>query len=395
MPPRPPFLSVFQQSVCIWSTIWLLLNQSFGVVWVWCSLTEIWQSLTQSDSKFWNRDRGFTRSEFVNSSMQQRCSLDDWHHELRASPVEWCHSYPVLYSSWLFISDVAVALKCLRHHENSQAIIQNKTAAAEQKEAILAKEWNSKTCSTSFRGGLDHILTCKFTIFLITFTVSMSGCFHHWQGRVYVRYSCRDIQDTSDSQVVHPTYAPRREYRYHPEVSQFSGTCIQGSWDTIIQGCHVQLHTSFGLSQRAVPVFSIFANRTVSHISVFGRWGSESANRQGGKLQFGQYYLHTFYWNYLDYGDSSNARLTVRVDYDRDIYSGSNNNKKFYTFTFQASQAWREDREADRRFVKEKLALTMAMAKHQRLGASSTCHLKLIPDDVMRKIVFLCLQWKN
>ena len=107
---------------------------------------------------------------------------------------------------------------------------------------------------------------------------------------------------------------------------------------------------------------------------------------------FGQYYLHTFYWNYLDYGDSSNARLTVRVDYDRDIYSGSNNNKKFYTFTFQASQAWREDREADRRFVKEKLALTMAMAKHQRLGASSTCHLKLIPDDVMRKIVFLCLQ---
>ena len=107
---------------------------------------------------------------------------------------------------------------------------------------------------------------------------------------------------------------------------------------------------------------------------------------------FGQYYLHTFYWNYLDYGDSSNARLTVRVDYDRDIYSGSNNNKKFYTFTFQASQAWREDREADRRFVKEKLALTMAMAKHQRLGANSTCHLKLIPDDIMRKTVFLCLQ---
>ena len=62
-----------------------------------------------------------------------------------------------------------MALKCLRHHENSQAIIQNKTAAAEQKEAIRAKEWNSKTCSTSFRGGLDHILTCKFTIFLITF----------------------------------------------------------------------------------------------------------------------------------------------------------------------------------------------------------------------------------
>ena len=112
----------------------------------------------------------------------------------------------------------------------------------------------------------------------------------------------------------------------------------------------------------------------------------------------GLFYLHTFYWNYLDYGDSSNARLTVGLDYDilRSVGSTSSRNyQESYNFTIHANAAWRKDRKADlsfgAKFVQEKLAQTLVMAKHPRLGASSACHLKLTPDDIIQTIVRLCL----
>ena len=100
----------------------------------------------------------------------------------------------------------------------------------------------------------------------------------------------------------------------------------------------------------------------------------------------GRFYLDTFYWNYLDYCDSSNARLTVRLDYDilRSVGSTSSRNyQESYNFTIHADAAWRKDQKADlsfgAKFVQEKLAHTLVMAKHPRLRASSACHLKIAP----------------